>query len=205
MSREYPNQAVTSAIKFNKAGGGCSGPDQKLHTIKSVPIDLNMAGDGSPFWNFSLQFYARPQVATACLELQDNAGADVNVLLYLLFLARHDRQLGRSDVARIDSLVSSWRTEVVQPLRALRRRLKSGVAAIDTAASEGLRADIKRIELESERIEQHTLERGAPAAAIGSPAASRSAAARANLAAYGELLGGLPAAPVTILLEACAE
>lgn len=164
-----------------------------------------MADDGSSFWNFSLQFYARPQVAAACLELQDDAGADVNVLLYLLFLARHNRQVGRGDVARIDGAVSSWRDEVVRPLRTLRRRLKNGVATIDAAASAALRTQVKSIELESERIEQHTLERDAPASTTGAPAASRAAAARANLAAYGELLGGLPAAPVNVLLEACAD
>jgi uncharacterized protein (TIGR02444 family) len=164
-----------------------------------------MTDDGSSFWNFSLRFYAQPQVAAACLELQDQAGADVNVVLYLLYLAQHGRQLGRADVARIDALVSAWRIEVVQPLRTLRRRLKGGIAPIDAAASTALRDEIKRVELESERIEQITLESKAPAAEIGTLAASRITAAHANLVAYGELLGSLPAAAVNVLLEACAE
>jgi uncharacterized protein (TIGR02444 family) len=166
------------------------------------------AQDGSSaFWNFSLQFYARPQVAAACLELQDSAGVDVNIVLYLLFLARHHRSLTRADVARIDAMVSAWRVEVVLPLRTLRRRLKrkSGIPPVDIADSDALRTDIKRIELDSERIEQHVLERHAAVDAIGTAAPSPADAARANLAAYGEIRGGLPAAAVDVLLKTFNE
>jgi uncharacterized protein (TIGR02444 family) len=38
--------------------------------------------DDSGFWRFSLSFYGDEQVAEACLLLQDEAAADVNVLLY---------------------------------------------------------------------------------------------------------------------------
>lgn len=164
-----------------------------------------MGDEQSPFWEFSLRFYARPRIAPACLELQDRAGVDVNVMFYLLFLAQQGRQLDRGEVARIDATVIAWRDQVVQPLRTLRRRLKSGIAPSDLEATATLRTEVKRIELEAERIEQQTLERLVPASTIGTPAPSRAAAARANLAAYGELLGGLPAGPAKILLEIFAE
>jgi uncharacterized protein (TIGR02444 family) len=155
----------------------------------------------SAFWNFSLGFYALPRVAPACLDLQDNAGVDVNVLFYLLFLAQQGRQLERSDIARIDAAVLAWRDRVVRPLRTLRRDLKNGMAPSAAEATAALRTDVKRIELEAEHIEQQMLERLVAASTIGRPASSRAAAARANLAAYGEFLGGLPAAPAKILLE----
>jgi uncharacterized protein (TIGR02444 family) len=160
-----------------------------------------MARDRSAFWDFSVRFYAQPRVAAACLELQDRAGVDVNVLFYLLFVAQHCLQLDRGDVTRIDSTVKSWREQVVRPLRSVRRALKNGVAPIDANSAAALRNDVKRIELEAERIEQHALERLIPNATVGTPAPSRAAAARVNLAAYGELLGDLPGAPVEILLE----
>ena len=158
----------------------------------------------SAFWQFSLAFYARPQVADACLELQDGTGVDVNVMLYLLFLATQNRQVGRDDVARIDALIAVWREQVVLPLRNVRRGLKPGVPPCDTADTDLLRSAVKRIELDAERIEQSTIERLAAAETVGHAASSRLDAARANLAAYGAFIGALPAAPLGTLLDAFA-
>jgi len=170
-----------------------------------ITVISDMEGEHSPFWNFSLEFYSRPRVAPACLELQDNAGVDVNVLFYLMFLAQQGRQLNRDDVARIDATVLAWRDRAVKPLRSLRRDLKNRLAQSDVAAIAALRTEVKRIELEAERIEQQMLERLVPASTIGTQVPSPDAAARANIAAYGEFLGGLPAAPVTLLLDVFAE
>lgn len=146
----------------------------------------------SAFWDFSIDFYARDGVAAACLELQDEAGADVNVVLYLFFLATCARQLDGADVARLDAAVAAWRDEVVRPLRAVRRHLKSAAPPFDRAAAP-LREEIKRSELAAERIEQDTIERLFPASTSGRPAASCDAAIRASLAAYASYRGGLPA------------
>ncbi len=153
----------------------------------------------SAFWRFSLRFYALPDVAPACLALQDEAKVDVNLLLFLLFLAEQGRAVTRDDVVRLDAAIAPWRTEVVEPLRAVRRRLKAGVGDVPTAASEALRNMVKKIELEAERLEQGRLESEAPS--LGKPA-SRDAAARANLAAYEAHLGGLPAGPRDLILKA---
>jgi hypothetical protein len=61
---------------------------------------------------------------------------------------------------------------------------------------------VKRIELEAERIQQETLERMIPAAAVGILARSHAEAGRANLAAYGAYLGGLPEDLLVPLLRA---
>ena len=50
------------------------------------------------FWDFSLAFYAMPGVADACLQLQDGCGADVNVLLFLLYRARDGYMLSAAEV-----------------------------------------------------------------------------------------------------------
>ena len=165
---------------------------------------LEKPREESPFWRFSLRFYSRPAVAAACLALQDEAGADVNLLLFLLFLAEHKRVVTRDDVARLDESVRAWRDGVVKPLRELRRVLKIGIGEIPIAVSETFRGQIKRLELESEQIEQHVLER-CEAANVGRPAPFRDAAAEANLAAYGDYLGGLPAPAVSAILAAFGE
>jgi uncharacterized protein (TIGR02444 family) len=158
----------------------------------------------SPFWRFSLRFYSRPSVAAACLALQDEAGADVNVMLFLLFLAEHKRQVAKDDIVRLDGTVRAWRDCVVKPLRQLRRVLKTGIGEIPIAVSETFRGQIKRLELESEQIEQHLLE-GCELVSLGVSAAFRDRIAEANLTAYGEHLGGFPVQALTTILAAFGE
>jgi uncharacterized protein (TIGR02444 family) len=158
----------------------------------------------SPFWRFSLRFYGRPGVADACLALQDKGGADVNLLLFLLFLAERKRQLDAAAIARLDAAVSQWRDSVVKPLRALRRGLKPGIEFIPGTVIETFRAQIKRLELESEQIEQHRLEEFAGNDA-GSPADSRIDAAQSNVAAYCGMLADVPQEAVAAVLRSFAD
>lgn len=159
-------------------------------------------GPGSPFWQFSLAFYARPGVAPACLVLQDEAGVDVNVLLYLLFLADGGWCVDAHALDRIETAAGRWRDEVVRPLRGVRRALKADLGAITAADAAALRSEVKRIELESERLQQEALHEGLPPAALAAARAARVEAARANVAVYAERLGGLPQAEVSVLLDA---
>ena len=136
--------------------------------------------------------------------LQDEAGADVNLLLFLLFLAEHQKTVGAEDVAKLDAAVLAWRDSVVKPLRALRRALKTGIGDISVTVSETFRGQIKRLELESEHIEQSVLE-GFSTANIGAVSASRMAAAEANIAAYQAYLGPFSAEAKATILSAFAE
>jgi uncharacterized protein (TIGR02444 family) len=151
----------------------------------------------SAFWRFSLRFYALPDVAPACLTLQDEANVDVNLLLLLLFLADNGRAVTRDDVTRLDAAIAPWRAEVVEPLRGLRRRLKTGVG--EFPPNEGFRNLVKKLELEAERLEQGRLEKAA--SNLGKPT-DRLAAAPANLAAYEAHLGSLSKAPKEVILAA---
>lgn len=157
-----------------------------------------MTASDSAFWRFSLGFYALPEVAPACLALQDEANVDVNLLLLLLFLAENGRAVTRDDIARLDAPITPWRSEVVEALRALRRRLKAGVGDIPTAESEGLRNMVKKVELEAERLEQGWLEKAV--SYLGKPS-PREEAARTNLAAYEAYVGHLPKGPKETVLR----
>jgi len=156
----------------------------------------------SAFWRFSLRFYAMPGVGPACIDLQDRCGVDVNALLFFLFLADQGRAISREDAARIDAEMRAWREGVVVPLRAARRSLRTPIGSIDRDAAETLRTNLKRIELEAERIQQETLERMNPATTTGASTSSPAGAARTNLAAYGAHLGGLPDELLAPLLQA---
>jgi uncharacterized protein (TIGR02444 family) len=133
--------------------------------------------DPAGFWAFSLDFYGRPGVAAACLELQDRHGLDVNLVLYCCW--RGDRLTEAQLQAAID-LTAPWRSEIVQPLRALRRRLKPGFPPFPEAGVLTLRKRIADAELEAERLQQQALE--ALAQAQGSVPPPSRQAATANLA-----------------------
>ncbi len=72
-----------------------------------------------PFWRFSLNFYESEAVRQRCLALQDDYGLDVNLLLFACWLGRQSRSLVSEGAAW--QQVRAWHTEIVQPLRALRR------------------------------------------------------------------------------------
>jgi uncharacterized protein (TIGR02444 family) len=168
-----------------------------------VDPDSSPHPQGSPFWRFSLSFYRQPGVAESCLRLQDEAGADVNLLCYLLWHAALERRLTAADVALIEQRIAPWRAQVVVPLRMVRRALKTPPAAMPPAAAEAYRGKVKALELEAERLQQEALYDLAQASRFGEPAASPEAAARANLDAYQVIAPRpFPAAAVSALLAA---
>jgi len=118
-----------------------------------------MKVDG-PLWKFAEAIYGQGEVSKACLFLQDECGVDVNVLLFALWIAaQHKIQVDVAAIGRVDALVRQWRQELVEPLRAVRRRLKTGPAPAPDAVTEGLRSRLKDVEIELERIELAVLER----------------------------------------------
>jgi uncharacterized protein (TIGR02444 family) len=139
------------------------------------------------FWNFSLQIYGKPGVGPACIALQDGLGLDVNLLLFCCWHGRENRALSEEDLRRAIAAAVGWQREVVQPLRAVRRRLKTGVAPVSAAECEALRRKVNDLELEGERIAQATLE------ALPAPPAGRRPAIEANLALYLKAMGRDPA------------
>jgi uncharacterized protein (TIGR02444 family) len=156
----------------------------------------------SPFWRFSLQFYAVPGVAQACIELQDRAKVDVNVLFFLLWNATQKRALGDAEVAEIDRAIGAWREMTVVPLREVRRALKTPPPVMAAAAAESFRTRIKQVELEAERLQQEALYDLAQTGRTGRPVATAAGAAGLSVAAYQALLGPFPAAPLNAVLSA---
>jgi uncharacterized protein (TIGR02444 family) len=139
------------------------------------------------FWNFSLQLYRKPGVGQACVALQDGLGLDVNLLLFCCWHGWENRALAEEDIQRAMVAAEGWQREVVQPLRAVRRRLKTGVAPVSAAECEALRRKVNDLELEGERIAQSVLE------ALPAPAAGRRPCVEANLALYLKVMGRDPA------------
>ncbi len=113
----------------------------------------------SSLWHFAAAIYGHDEVSKACLFLQDECGVDVNVLLFALWMAAERKiQLDAATVQKIDAAVRQWREQVVMPLRAVRRRMKTGPAPAPNEKTEELRGKLKEVEIESERIELSVLE-----------------------------------------------
>jgi uncharacterized protein (TIGR02444 family) len=109
-------------------------------------------------WAFALHIYAQPGVADACLRLQDDAGVDVMMSLATVFAAvRHGVLLTPSEIRELDDVCRPWREQIVQPLRAIRTRLKSGPLPAPSNATEPLRSTIKGAELAAERLQNRLL------------------------------------------------
>lgn len=76
------------------------------------------------FWHFSEQHYARPGVAAACLQLQDDYNANVNLLLLLVMLEERGLSVNLSQLLPIvrqrAGLFTQWRQ--------VRRQLKETVS-----------------------------------------------------------------------------
>ena len=155
-----------------------------------------------PFWEFSLALYAKPGVSAACLALQDEFGADVDMVLFALWCARLGHGLSAAEVDSVDAAIVVWRKSVVQPIRAARRACSPALpGAFDADAAAALRKQLLAAELAAERMQQRAMQALAPAPGT----LEASVAARGNLACFARQ-AGVPAdaAPFAVLLAAFA-
>ncbi len=130
------------------------------------------------FWAYSLGVYGRPGFSDLLIRLQDRNGADVNILLYILWRASGGIRLDAAGLAAVETCVRPWRDQVLRPLREIRRAMKP-FAANDAEAA-ALRERVKGNELEAERLQQAAMEACPTPGQRTAPAD----AARAGLAAY---------------------
>jgi len=114
---------------------------------------------GGPLWDFALAVYMAPGVSTACLELQERFGVDVNLLLFSAWMGgARGVDLSAADVAGAQALVRAWHAEIVKPLRTVRQALKAGPDPAPSERTETLRNKIKAVEVHAERIELSVLQ-----------------------------------------------
>jgi uncharacterized protein (TIGR02444 family) len=115
---------------------------------------------GNPLWDFSTWAYSEPGVDKACLALQNRLGADVNMVMFCMWLAY--RGTGSSHLARFLGaalkLSREWQRTLVEPLRGARENLKdvidaSALVGNDRSAAAELRERIKQCELDMEQLQ----------------------------------------------------
>lgn len=142
----------------------------------------------TPFWRFSLHFYRHAGVSDACIALQDGCGVDVNLLLFLFWLAAGRQLLSAAEVKKLDDQARSWRELTIIPIRDTRRKLKGAATLVEPAKQEAFRNKVKAVELDAEHLQQEALYAFTKSGPLGSKAAPP-AAAHANVAGYENVLG----------------
>ena len=173
-----------------------------------MTLPLTMRHTSNPFWRFSLRVYRASGVQHACLALQDECGADVNLLLLCGWVGIHGRTLDRRRLRQAMARVGAWQAEVVAPIRAARRAIKLAPPAA-TELAPTLRKRVLALELELECIEQQLLAELAARWPAPARRTAPRAAVEANLARYLALLGHAPqpahAAHLARITDACCE
>jgi len=162
-----------------EAGQSSAAAEDGALDVAIAPAPV-FAGGPDGFWEFSLEVYARPGVAPACLRLQDRDGLDVNLVLFAIWAGGAKGSLGAAALSRAVALSAIWRKDVVGPLRRARRALKAPDVPVEVAGAATLRTRVKSAELAAEKLQQHMI---APLVDGASSPVGR-AAAEANLAAY---------------------
>jgi uncharacterized protein (TIGR02444 family) len=156
----------------------------------------------TPFWRFSLHFYRQSGVSDACIALQDECGVDVNLLLFLFWLASDGRLLSPDEVRELDDKVRDWRDLTIVPIRDVRRKLKGAPTLVEPAKQEAFRTKVKAIELDAERLQQEALYAFTQSGPLGRQAQPQGAA-RANVAAYERVMGSsFPKKATDLLIQA---
>ena len=167
-----------------------------------------MRREGFPFWRFSLRTYRRQGVAPACLALQDECGADVNVLLYCCWMGSQGKCLDRRAVRSAMAAVGRWQDEVVRPLRRARRAIRKDPSGSTAEQAKALRQHLAAAELDAEYLEQQLLAAEASRMSPVGSDAPRVAAAN-NLTRYIAALGAAPdsrqARNLRVLADAVAD
>jgi len=107
-------------------------------------------------WNFALDVYGAPNVADACLKLQDRHGVDVNVLLVALWAAGTRKvHIDAKRIAEMDRAVKGLREIAIQPVRQVRRWMKEA-KELGPLREPALK-EVQQAELALEQLEQALL------------------------------------------------
>jgi uncharacterized protein (TIGR02444 family) len=166
-----------------------------------------MQRESNAFWRFSLHAYRLPGVEAACLALQDGWATDTNLLLYCCWLGSTGRALDRRLLRRAMAAVARLQDELIQPLRRVRRTLKTAPPDLPIAWAAELRKRVGAVELDLEYLEQCTLVEQAQTLPPPARRQPPRVAAQASIARYLALLEVSPETPARqhaeTVLDAC--
>jgi uncharacterized protein (TIGR02444 family) len=139
---------------------------------------------GGALWAFATAFYQRPMVEAALLDLQDQDGLDVPLLIALVYAGTQGIVLDDEMLGDLCGQARAWESRAIAPLRTVRRALRPDPGNPADPEHEALRAQVKAAELAAERLLLDRLETRLPGARARAPGDSIGA----NLKAYARQL-----------------
>jgi len=113
------------------------------------------------FWDFSVRTYRTPGVPDACLSLQNDYGADVNMVLFCCWIGGASGAFDDELFNRASEYSARWAENVVIPIREARTWMKlTGCNSdpVPTASCMALREEIKSVEFAAEKMQQEVLD-----------------------------------------------
>lgn len=156
------------------------------------------ATPAAQFWAFALAVYSRKAVREIFLQLQDQQGADVPMLLWCLWQGSRGAHIDDAIMAEALAFSAAWRRDRVDPVRALRQSWKGAAGVLPLDLAEEARQEIARAEQAIERLQMNRLAAFAPDAG-SSPAKP---AMMSNLVLYATITGiDLPEEIVAFLVN----
>ncbi|WP_162243204.1 TIGR02444 family protein [Devosia sp. Leaf420] len=127
-------------------------------------------------WPDMCAAYRDAALGRACLDLQERYNVDVPLLLVLCIADRVGHGIAAENLDALVIESEDWRAAAIEPLRRARQAMKGRFTA---PSEQALRDDIKRLELEAERLHvQRLAEAFPPAGGEGGVAASQYLALR---------------------------
>ena len=149
---------------------------------------MTTENSASPIWDFVLGYYRQQGVSEAAITLQDSAGIDVNMILFLMWLSAQKRTLGVAEAKTVSEKSIGWQHDVVVPVRGVRRLLKENAPLVEQEAALAFRKKVQALELEGEQLQLNAMAKLSEGLK-SSMAASPEAAARDNLSAFQSATG----------------
>ena len=113
----------------------------------------------SDFWDFSISFYMQPEVEKICIELQNKYEFDINIILFVFWLAAEKNTVLTTDKWQLLLTVSLPWQEIIKPLRKSRALLKDSTIAWPADFQYETKDSIGQIEINAEHIQQLAMEK----------------------------------------------
>ena len=118
-----------------------------------VVAETHAASVEAAFWSFAAESYGRPGVKSRCLELQDRYAIDVLVLLFLCWRASCADALDEPRLRALPERAAPLARQLIGPLRAARRTLKSAAQANASAELVQAAVRLQAAELRAEYLQ----------------------------------------------------
>lgn len=113
------------------------------------------------FRNFAVRTYCSEDTSEACLILQNEYGADVNLLLFCCWMGITRGEVEVETFNEVMEFSHTWADRVVRPLRNVRSWMKTEGCpdpAIPLESCMKLRERIKKAELEAEQLQEDAMQ-----------------------------------------------